>query len=151
MDLPKLPRQPIRPEREPGAEQEIWFPDWRCFCCHDSGRIRSSLIELIIPDYNRQRDLMGRCQHPRCEAGKDYAGNFQYDQRFSPAICIELDKIERAHWKDYVHDVRAAIKVRSAIAELSAAKARLAARSKSRTENDEREIQQRKAEIEGKQ
>lgn len=147
--LPKLSRQPIRPEHEPGAEKEIWFPDWRCFCCHDSGKVLSSLVELIIPDYDRQRDLLVRCQHPQCEKGQDYAGDRQYDQRFSPGICIELDKVERGHWKGYIHDVRAASRVRAAIAQLSASKARPGATP--RTENDEREIQQRKAEIEEKQ
>lgn len=144
MSLPKLSRQPIRPDKEPGAEQEIWFPDWSCFCCHDSGKILSSLVEVIIPDYDRKRDLQVRCQHPRCATGKSYAGDRQYDQRFSPAMCVELEKIERSHWKDYVHDARTALKLKAAIAELSRSKGR----SKPRTENNEREIQQRKAEIE---
>jgi hypothetical protein len=144
MDLPKLPRQPIRPEREPDAEQEIWFPNWWCFCCHDNGYVQRSGVLLIIPDYNWRHDKLVRCQNPRCEAGKDYAGNPQYDQRFTAGICVDLDKIERSHWKNYVLDARSAAKAASAIAKLTNAKGR----SKPRTENDEREIQQRKAEIE---
>lgn len=96
MNLPKLPRQPIRPDKEPDVDQKIWYPDWQCFCCHDSGFVIPLLAKQVIPDYNANRDKKAACY--RCEAGSLYSGCEEYDQRFNRLICKELDKIERDNW-----------------------------------------------------
>jgi hypothetical protein len=100
MSLPKLNRQPIRPEMETDAEdKEVWKPTWRCFCCQDTGTVRPLLASLVIPDYDFSRDLSVVCQNPRCIAGTDYRSNDNYDQRFTAGICSELDKINREDWR----------------------------------------------------
>lgn len=146
MTLPKFSRQPIRPDKEPGADREIWFPSWKCFCCHDYGTVQLPLILLIIPDYNHHRDKAVRCQNPRCEAGQQFANDENYDQRFTIGICTELDKIGRKDWANYLDDARQRARAKAAIVQLTGNKAMPG--SKPRTENDNREIQQRKADIE---
>ena len=101
--LPQLPREPIRPEREQlPDDQEIWQPDWLCFCCQDSGTVTQNLSQLIIPDYDHHRDKLAACQHPRCEAGRSLRGDSNYDQRFSAEICTRLDAHSRSAWRDTV-------------------------------------------------
>lgn len=101
--LPQLPREPIRPDREllPN-DKEIWQPEWRCFCCHDSGTVTQNLSQLIIPDYDHRRDKLAACQHPRCEAGRSFRGDSNYDQRFSAEICTSLDAHSRSAWRKTV-------------------------------------------------
>ena len=146
-ELPQLPREPIRPDKEPNSEgQEIWKPDWQCFCCHDFGTVHLPLIFHIISDYDKNRDKPIRCQHPRCESGKLFAGNCNYDQRFIAAICVELDKIERRNWQDYIDEKRSQIALKKSLENL--VKTKTMPGSKTRTTNDNREVEQRKAEIE---
>jgi hypothetical protein len=45
--MKKFPREPMRPDKEPGAEVEIWQPRWNCFCCHDSGIVHHHLAALV--------------------------------------------------------------------------------------------------------
>lgn len=97
MNLPQLPREPIRPEAE--AEQEIWQPRWRCFCCHDTGIVRLWLVEQVIPGYDHQRDKSVVCQNPHCQAGENYRYDPNYDQRFSAGICMVLDSKNRDSWR----------------------------------------------------
>lgn len=96
MNLPKLPRIPIRPDKEPGIDSKIWSPNWKCFCCHDSGVVMPHLAREVIADYDHHRDKQPACY--RCEAGTSCTGNENYDQRFNRLICSELDLIERQNW-----------------------------------------------------
>jgi len=103
MNLPRLEREPIRPEREqPDFDKEIWQPHWRCFCCQDTGTVSLVLTRLVIPDYDHHRDKQVVCQHPRCEAGKSLRGDLNYDQRFTAGICDSLDRINREDWRKTV-------------------------------------------------
>ncbi|PPS41938.1 hypothetical protein [Chroococcidiopsis sp. TS-821] len=97
MNLPQLPREPIRPEAE--AERELWQPRWRCFCCHDTGIVRQWLVEQVIPGYDHQRDKSVVCQNPHCQAGEIYRYDPNYDQRFSAGICMVLDSKNRDSWR----------------------------------------------------
>ncbi len=93
VNLPQLPREPVRPELEgAGADKELWQPHWRCFCCQDTGIVQIRLVQLIIPDYDSVHDKWVACQNPRCEAGAAYRDDPNYDQRFTAGICAELDK-----------------------------------------------------------
>ena len=56
--MKKLPRNPMRPDQESGAEPEIWQPDWNCFCCHDSGLVYDHLAALVIDGYDGNRDKL---------------------------------------------------------------------------------------------
>lgn len=100
MSLPKLPRQPMRPDKEDCFDAQIWYPDWKCFCCCDFGTVQPKLAALVIPDYNHSRDKFPVCY--RCEAGSVFAGRKEYDHRFNRNICSELDKIERDVWVQFV-------------------------------------------------
>ncbi len=99
--LPQLPREPIRPELE-FEDKEIWKPEWRCFCCQDFGTVSPILVRLVIPDYDHHRDKIVACQHPNCEAGTRLQCDFNYDQRFTARICIELDEIAREDWRNTI-------------------------------------------------
>lgn len=96
MTLPKLPRQLVRPEKQPSFDSEIWQPDWKCFCCHDSGIVRPKLAALVIPGYDHAYDLHPVCH--RCNQGSAFDGCSEYDQRLTRGICEELDRIERDSW-----------------------------------------------------
>ncbi|MES1024905.1 hypothetical protein ABN584_18830 [Gloeocapsa sp. BRSZ] len=97
MNLPQLPREPIRPEAE--EDRELWQPRWRCFCCQDTGIVRLWLVEQVIPDYDYQRDKSVVCQNPHCQAGENYRYDPNYDQRFSAGICAALDSKNRDSWR----------------------------------------------------
>lgn len=99
MNIPQLPREPIRPELENPTDKEIWVPKWRCFCCRDTGLVGLNLVRLAIPSYDQYRDKPVACQNPRCYAGSDYRGDPNYDQRFTVGICTELDKRSREDWQ----------------------------------------------------
>jgi ABC-type proline/glycine betaine transport system substrate-binding protein len=60
--MKKLPRFPMRPEKESEAEVEIWQPNWKCFCCHDSGIVVSHLAAMVIEEFDFKRDKPPRCQ-----------------------------------------------------------------------------------------
>lgn len=99
MDLPRLPRQLVRPELlNAPLEKEIWRPSWKCFCCQDKGLVNANLVRLIISDYKAEEDKPVACQRRSCEAGEAFHGDSVYDQRFTSLICIELDKISRKDW-----------------------------------------------------
>ncbi len=100
MNFPQLPREPIRPELEkPEADEELWQPAWRCFCCQDTGKVQLHLIRLVIPDYDHHRDKSVVCQNPHCSLGDVYKGDPNYDQRFTASICSKLDKFYREDWR----------------------------------------------------
>lgn len=103
--IKKLTSAPVRPEKEPRAEVEIWQPDWKCFCCHDSGVVAPHLASLVIEDYNRDRDKLPRCVAPGCESGSQYdLDTLQdtIDYRIDAATCQQLDSLEREDWRKTV-------------------------------------------------
>lgn len=104
MNFKKLPRVPMRPEKEPGAEIELWQPGWKCFCCHDSGIIVPPLAKMIIDGYDRDRDKLPLCVNPGCRAASKYDSEFldaSVDRRIEPAVCQQLDLLDRESWRSY--------------------------------------------------
>jgi hypothetical protein len=100
--MKKLAREPMRPEKESNTEVEIWQPNWKCFCCHDSGIVVSHLAAMVIEEFDFKRDKPPRCQNPGCNSGSHWDGNSItqcVDYRLTPAICQELDSIEREDWR----------------------------------------------------
>lgn len=92
----------MRPEKEPDVEAEIWSPDWRCFCCHDTGIIVSHLAAMAIDGYDRDHDKFPRCVNPGCRAGSDWDSEALtdcVDYRINAATCQKLDAIEREDWR----------------------------------------------------
>ena len=102
MNLPRLPRQLARPSAQ--LDKQLWQPQWNCFCCSDTGMVRLNLVQMIIPDYCAREDLRVACQNPGCEASLEFKGDANFDQRFTAAICIQLDKLNRQDWKQTVED-----------------------------------------------
>ena len=98
MEIKKLPRNPMRREDEPGYEKQIWQPNWRCYCCHDTGIITPYLATLVIDGYNPKHDKLPRCINPGCEAGSEWdscALENCIDYRVDAKICQKLDALER--------------------------------------------------------
>ncbi len=95
--LPRLERLLLRPELEE-QQKEVWRPTWRCFCCQDTGFVQDSLIRLVIPDYNSDKDRSVACRN--CERVYIYAELVRdsLDWRFTPDTCEKLDRIYRDDW-----------------------------------------------------
>ena len=142
MNLPELPPQPIRDEDKPGYQKEIWQPNWRCFCCQDSGIVRPSLAEMVIRSYDSNRDRLPICQAPGCNTGAKWLHleENNIDMRLTAAICRELDRISREDWRQSTQ--QKFINLKGLCQKMSIPG------SGERTENDNREVAQRKAEIE---
>lgn len=136
-DFTQLPRLSRRRNPSVNPDKEIWQPRWRCFCCQDSGIVRSP--GLVIEDYNATEDLPVVCQKPGCLAGTHLIGR-ELDERFTAVICTKLDAISREDWKRTVEQKFANIQALTAQMKMPG--------SRDRTDNDEREIQLRKQEIE---
>ncbi|WP_414530265.1 hypothetical protein [Nodularia chucula] len=141
MKLPELPPEPIRNEDQPGYQKEVWQPSWRCFCCEDTGIVRSRLAAMVIRGYNSNRDRLPICQAPGCNAGVNWLhleGNI--DMRLTAAICQELDRISREDWRQSTQQKFINIQALSKKLAMSG--------GCDRTEQDNREVQGRKAEVE---
>ncbi|NEO33218.1 MAG: hypothetical protein F6K36_22890 [Symploca sp. SIO3C6] len=106
MDLPQLPPMPMRPEDEPGYSKEMWQPQWRCFCCHDTGIVVSHLAAMVIKGYDANHSKLPLCQNSNCcaEAGVPEEYNHCLDFRLNGEICAELDRIERQSWRDWAKE-----------------------------------------------
>ena len=142
MKLPKFERSPLRPDKQADADNEIWFPDWNCFCCHDYGTVRPALVQKVIPDHDSKLDKAVVCQ--RCDAGIGMTAD-HYDQRFNRAICNQLAEIERQDWVDFAKGQQRSFNLDRLTKSMAMPGVR------DRTANDEREIQLRKDEIEAKE
>ncbi|AFW97233.1 hypothetical protein ANA_P10065 (plasmid) [Anabaena sp. 90] len=138
-DLPEFERNPINPE-EP-QDKEFFYPKWHCFCCQDSGLVSQNLVRLIIPNYDNNQDKWVLCQNIGCKASKHWENipSKNFDTRFTPVICQKLDLKNRGNWHNTVQrqiDIRALTKTMAMPG------------VPDRTENDNREVQQRKQEAE---
>ncbi|WP_100896897.1 hypothetical protein [Nostoc flagelliforme] len=148
MKLPEFSPEPIRDEDQPGYQKEIWQPSWRCFCCRDLGIVDPHLARLVMPTYNSDRDRNPICQAPGCNEGANWLhlkGNI--DMRFTAAICQELDRINRENWRQATQQQFERYKNQVDIATGAIAQSHSLAVT-NRTSNDDREVAQRKAEIE---
>ncbi|MGB6296550.1 MAG: hypothetical protein WBF90_10230 [Rivularia sp. (in: cyanobacteria)] len=141
MKLPEFFPEPNRHEDKSGFEKEIWQPRWRCFCCEDKGIVNPHLASKVIRGYDFDRDRYPICQAPGCSAGENWMhleGNI--DMRLTAPICQELDRIYREDWRQVTERKFINMKALSQKLTMSG--------SCGRTENDNREVQERKAEIE---
>ncbi|MHC5862783.1 hypothetical protein [Nostoc sp.] len=140
-ELPKFERSPILPNVE--EDKEIWQPRWDCFCCQDTGQIQAHLVRLIISDYDPNRDRIPVCQGCNKFDRHNLRDYGVLDTRFDLFLCKKLDAISRADWKQVTEKQFEMFKQRvNQIAKTHS----LA--SGDRTPNDDREVAQRKAEIE---
>ena len=151
--MKKFNRTPMRPDNEPDVETEIWQPDWRCFCCHDSGIIAPHLAAMIIDGYDPDKDKLPRCAAPGCGSGSQYdseALRHSVDYQVDGATCQELGTIEREDWKRTIErkfaNIQALADQMKMPGSRDASFAGLPLRA--RTPNDEHEVQIRKQEVE---
>lgn len=107
--MKKLTGEILRLEIQPGYLKEAWHPIWRCYCCHDTGFIRASLIRLVIKDYQPGKYKYPICQNPGCDAADRKIGEGIHnclDFRFDGKTCQELDSIERTNWRETLQECR---------------------------------------------
>jgi hypothetical protein len=97
----------VRPESLQTEKEIAPAPNFRCFCCEDTGWIRSWLVKLVIRDYNPNRDRNPTCKN--CGAGGQWMhleGNI--DTRFHAITCQKLhnyakeedEKARRQQWEN---------------------------------------------------
>lgn len=153
-DFPQFEPLPVRAEPETG-DKEIWQPSWKCYCCQDTGKIQPHLVRLVVPNYDYNRDRIPICQ--LCECGDKLYHLNQLgviDTRFELLLCKKLDAIARDQWRVTTQKQFEIMRKRVDIASSEIAKThsltkgdRLRPAGGNRTDNDNREVQQRKAEI----
>jgi len=140
-DLPQFEPLPII-EPQPEEERELFYPKWHCFCCQDSGLVRTAWVRKVMPNYDDNRDKWVACQNLGCNKFNERWSGVpleNFDTRFLPAICQKLDLKSREDWRNTLThqvDIRALSK--------SLAMHGLC----DRTNNDNREVLSRKAEVE---
>ena len=142
--LPRLERLLLRPESEVEPLQ-VWRPTWRCFCCQDTGYVTDSLIRLVIPDYNADKDRSVACQN--CERVYVYAQLVldSLDWRFTPDTCEKLDRIYRDDWARTLkrkHELR-----KQALGVVDELAERKSIRLRRRTPEEEMEVRRRHEEV----
>ncbi|MBH8564447.1 hypothetical protein I8748_20055 [Nostoc sp. CENA67] len=145
-DFPQFEALPVRPEEI--GDKEIWQPSWKCFCCQDTGKVQNHLVKLVIPDYDYDRDRLPICQ--LCGEGDKLYHLTEFgviDTRFETLLCKKLDTLARKEWSKATQEQFAIAKKKVQLATDETAKSHSLRRS-DRTHNDNREVQQRKAEIE---
>lgn len=95
---------PTHPNEE-STDHEIFFPKWNCFCCEDSGIVRSHLVRLVIPRFNWRRDKLPQCNN--CNAHLKKPNLVKYgviDNRFDLKICAKLDRLCREDWANFARN-----------------------------------------------
>ncbi|MBD2682891.1 MULTISPECIES: hypothetical protein [Nostoc] len=141
-NLPQFERLPINPKKEE-EDKEIWQPNWNCFCCQDTGQIQAHLVRLIISDYDPNRDRIPVCQGCNKFDRHNLMDYGVLDTRFDLFLCKKLDRIAREDWKQVTQKQFEIVKQR--INQISKSHS---LSSSDRTDNDNREVKQRKAEVE---
>ncbi|MHC5747779.1 MAG: hypothetical protein ACYTXT_39175 [Nostoc sp.] len=146
-ELPKFERLPINDKTE-RDDKEIWQPRWHCFCCQDTGQIQAHLVRLIISDYDPHRDRIPVCQGCNKFNKHNLRDYGVLDTRFDLFLCKKLDAISRSEWKNVTEKQFEKYKKQLYIATNQISKSHSLA-SSDRTSNDDREVAQRKSEVEG--
>lgn len=134
---------PVDINRE-STENKIFFPKWKCFCCEDSGIVRSHLVRLVIPEFNWNRDKLPRCNNCDAFSNREVLNKFGIiDNRFSRKLCAELDKKCREDWAIFAKNQQCNVlaqKAQQAVIELAQSKS---LRKRNRTEYENLAQQQK--------
>jgi hypothetical protein len=92
------------------------MPDWKCFCCQDTGTILEPSIRTfgLIPDYNSLVDKPVLCKREGCVARHSlgsvllaqgvYGEFLNVDDRVEPDDCEEIHSTNRQFWLATVLD-----------------------------------------------
>lgn len=139
MKLPQITLELLNPQLEQDIDQELWQPDWKCFCCHDTGLILEHLVRRLAPEYDGTKHKRVVCQNSGCEAGDTHC-TCCHNHQVLPSICQDLDKQERQDWRETLFKQSKQMQERSL--DLAAiAKAKTMPGSRGRNANDDREIE----------
>lgn len=102
-EYPQLQPLSLRDEAQPDYEKIAWKPNWRCFCCHDTGLVQYSLVKKVINNYIPDRHKPIECNATRCNIrlGETLYETETLDRRFSADLCDRLDLDERQMWQKW--------------------------------------------------
>jgi len=140
--IPKLQR--LRHPKVIQQEKQIYQPSWDCHCCRDSGLI--VWPDKVIDGYHELEDLPVLCNRPGCSAASQWRG-MGLDERISPEVCQLLHDLSVEDWKVTVKlQWSRAKQIAEQIHHLAQIKS-LRPEGCERTDNDEREIQIRKENV----
>lgn len=147
MNFKKLQPLTLRRECEPDYEKEIWQPNWRCFCCHDTGFVLDRLAAYVIEGYKGGLHKIVECQATECQAkiGETLEASGSLDDRLNPEICDHLDSLEREDWRQSLkqqHELR-----KKALGLVDELAARRSIRCVKRTPTEEMEVRRKHQEI----
>ena len=86
-------------------------PDWKCFCCHDTGLVNPNLVKLVIGDYDYYHDRQPVCQWKGCQASDKKIGQTLWDSdslddRFDSDTCREIHDKELENWFAWEENAR---------------------------------------------
>ena len=103
MEFEKLPALTRREEDEPGYEAESWKPNWKCYCCHDTGFVLDRLAAYVIDGYDAEKSKIPRCNASGCgaEVGVYLEESGTLDNRLTVEVCARLSEMEKKSWEDY--------------------------------------------------
>lgn len=147
MDFKKLQPLTLRRECEPDYEKEIWQPNWRCFCCHDTGFVLDRLAAHVIEGYKGGLHKIVRCQATECQAeiGETLEASGTLDNRLTNDICDHLDSLERENWRQTLfqqHELR-----KKALGLVDELAQRKSMRLRQRTPTEEMEVRRKHRDI----
>ena len=89
-----------------------YMPEWKCFCCHDTGFVTYSLIRLVIPEYNadgKNREELPVCNRCGAKSSIPYAYNDILDHRFTQETCEELHQFSIQDWQQSIERLNSQI------------------------------------------
>ena len=89
-EYPQLQPLSLRDEAQPGYEKIVWKPNWRCFCCHDTGLVQYSLVKKVINNYipDRHKPIECNATHCNIRLGETLYETETLDRRFSADLCV---------------------------------------------------------------
>lgn len=139
VDLASIPKlQRLRHPKSVQQEQQIYRPSWHCHCCRDSGLI--IWPNQVIDGYQETEDLPVLCNRPGCSAAA-HLRQMGLDERVDAQICQLLHEFSVEDWSITVKKQwNKAKQIAEQIHHLAKAKS-LRPEGCHRNENDEREIQ----------
>lgn len=85
---------------------EDTLPKIKCHCCNDTGKIQTSLVKMVIEDYDPDNDKDPICLRKDCGMGLKFISLIQMnlvDTRFTQDMCDELHEIGKRQIKNSVN------------------------------------------------
>lgn len=93
----KLSKAPLPTKQELKIEDTL--PKVKCHCCNDTGKIQTSLVKMVIENYDPVNDKDPICLRKNCGMGLKFISLIQMglvDTRFTQDMCDELHEIGKS-------------------------------------------------------